>query len=156
MPYAVPDDVRGVLAGSELLAGTAASLTDTDLVTAIDEAQQEVDGRLAARYAVPFTDPPPAVVASVTRDIAAWLATLTWRRGEPIAATEPAALRYQRAEGLLGQLASGNLSLDVDPAPVAASQAAVANRYDGDLFGPDDFGLGPAPAGWGRWPDRAW
>lgn len=149
-PYVIPQDVRDTLAGTESLTGTAAGLTDDDLTQAIEEAQTEIDGRLVGRYDTPFTDPPTLVVA-LTRDIAAYLATLTQRRGEPIAANEPIQLRYNRAQTLLAQAASGALPLAVpgaDPGQTEGETEAgvVANRYDGDLFGPADFGLATVPS----------
>ena len=152
--YVDVDQVRRVLAGSENLSGTAAGLSDEDIADAISRAQTEVDGRLAVRYATPFTDPPQMVV-DITLDVAAYLATLTSRRGEQVQAAEPVALSYQRAQSLLGQVAGGQIPLTVlDQTETANSTVETHNPYDGDLFQPDDFGLGLAPVGWvsGQWP----
>jgi len=147
VPYLQPDDVRLILAGTENAAGTAASLTDNDLTDAIAEAQDEVDGRLAARYETPF-DAPPTVVVNITRDIAAYLATLTYRRGDPIQPTETVQLRYNRAQNLLGQAANGTLPLLLPGGTPGQTEgenepADVENPYDGDLFQMRDFGIGP-------------
>lgn len=130
-----PDGARGP--------GTAACLSDDKLQEAIDEATSEVDGRLAVRYSTPFADPAPALVANITRDVAAYLATLTHRKGNPMAQDDPVRLRYARASTLLAQLVSGGVSLDVGLNPPAdEAQVVVVNPYEGDLFTMDDFGLG--------------
>lgn len=146
LTYIDVNDLKNALAGTENLAGTAATLSDTDLADAIAEAQAEVDGRVVARgYTVPFTDPPDLIV-TVTRDISAYLATLKYRRGEPIAANEPIALRYTRAEQLLAQVASGAITLQASAggAEQNTPQAAVVNPVDGSLFTLDDFNIGVA------------
>jgi phage gp36-like protein len=149
VPYLDPADVRLILAGTENAAGTAASLTDNDLTDAISEAQDEVDGRLAARYDTPFTDP-PTVVVNITRDIAAYLATLTYRRGDPIQPGETIQLRYNRAQNLLSQAANGTFPL---PLPggggdEAAAANVVNNPTSGDLWTEQDFHLVQRPAQW--------
>jgi len=139
--------LRDVLGGTENLAGTAASLSDDDLTSAIDQAQAEVDGRLAVRYETPMTNPPQLVI-DLTADIAAYIATLVYRRGEPIVPGEPILLRYQRAEALLAQAAAGTLTLPTDTTtPTADGSPTVVNPIDGDLWCAADFGLAPAQ-GW--------
>src|SRR3954463_10997354 len=129
MSYATPATVREALAPEgDTGAATAAALTDEQLSDAIAEAQSEVDARLAQ---APFADGSvPGVVSSITRDVAAYLATLTHRRGNPLPSDHPVALRYLRAEQLLGQGAAGNLELGGD-AGSGSSEAQVANPYEG-------------------------
>lgn len=119
VPYCLPSDVRDVLAPDGALSegqGTAASLSDRELSLAISDAQAQIDTALAsatALYPVPFTAGVPPLVVGLTRDIAAYLATLTWMKGSSsaVAADKPVALRYQRATTLLGQLADDTLVL---------------------------------------------
>jgi phage gp36-like protein len=143
-----------ILAGTGNLPGTAAALADADLTSAIDQAQAEVDGRLAVRFTTPFVDPPQLVV-DITADIAAYVATLVYRRGEPIAAGEPILLRYQRAQALLSQAAAGTLALPAtQAAPTGEGQPTVVNPIDGDLWCPADFRLTRVPAPFDAWWDR--
>lgn len=145
-PYLLPADVRNVLAGTAALTGSAATLSDDDLFEAIFEAQSEVNARLAARYTVPFADDVPPLVISITRDIAGYLATLTYRRGEPVQTGDPVLLRYTRAQALLTQAANGNLVLPIADGIATGNEAAtanavVANPVDGDLWTVNDFDL---------------
>lgn len=160
--YLDPADLRTTLAGSTDTSGTAATLSDDDLYDAIWEAQAEVDGRLGERFNTPFTNP-PALVVNITRDIAAYLATLTYRRGEAIGQTEPIQLRYARAETMLQQAAIGVLMLTVpgsDPTETVGggSEAVVVNPTSGPLWTERDFALTQTPSGvdslttWPIWP----
>lgn len=142
-PYLMAQDLREALAGTENLAGTAATLSDNDLADAIRKAQAEVDAKLGTRgYTVPFTDPPELVI-DITTDIAAYLATLTYRRGEQINRDEPVSLAYTRAEQMLTQITSGAATLQAPGGAVEAASAAgvVVNPVAGDLWGPADFDL---------------
>jgi phage gp36-like protein len=145
--YCNPDDVRAVLAGNATTTGTAATLSDDDLWGAIEEAQTEVDGRLASRYQTPFLTP-PALAVTITRDIAGYLATLTYRKGAVLQPGDPTLLRYQRAQALLTQAAAGNLGFPEAPAETAAGEPTVANPIDGDLWTADDYRLRTIPAAW--------
>jgi len=146
--YVTASDVRAVLARDtstpEAMQGTAASLPDTDVTAAIVSAQAQVDGRLSARYATPFPDPAPQLVADITRDIAAYLCDLTYRQGLDYESDrDPVILRYQQALGQLQMIASGDIDLPVVPGTTESGGLMRAvNRYDGDLFRMDDFGLG--------------
>lgn len=152
MAYLDATALRNILGGTENLAGTAASLSDDDLTSAVDQAQAEVDGRLAVRYTTPFVDPPQLVI-DITGDIAAYVATLVYRRGEPITAGESILLRYQRAQALLAQAASGALALPAAQAvPTSDGEPTVVNPIDGDLWCPADFGLAPVSTPFGPWP----
>lgn len=143
MPYLMAADLRAALAGSENLTGTAASLADEDLDDAIRKAQAEVDAKLGIRgYTVPFTGPPELVI-DITTDIAAYLATLTYRRGEQISRDEPVSLAYTRAEQMLSQITSGAATLQAPGGTVEAASAAgvVTNPVAGDLWDAADFDL---------------
>lgn len=124
---------------------TAAALTDGQIEAAIVNAQAEVDARLRGRYPVPF-DPVPALVASITLDVAAWLVTLLYREQKDIPDGDPAIRRYERAQCLLRDIATGMADLDAGdggaPAPRTGGGLGPAiPRRDGDLFGAANFGL---------------
>lgn len=153
--YTTPEAVRGVLTrDSDDPDGTAATLDDPVIQAQIDAAQAEIDARLAGRYQTPFTDTVPPLVASLTVDIAQYLANLVYRQSEDLAAEDPSVLRYQRAVQLLKDLGSGAADLpgeggggDVTP----SGRATVRNPYEGNLFGLDTWGLG-----YRRRADRGW
>lgn len=154
-PYVNPDDVRQALAGSPTLPGSAAALSDDDLFEAIYEAQAEVNGRLEGRgYTTPMVDT-AGLVVQITRSIAGYLATLTYRRGEPIAQGDPVLLRYQRAQALLKDISSGILPLAIPGGggeSAASSDAVVVNPVDGDLWSAADFDLRERVPAWPAWP----
>jgi phage gp36-like protein len=141
MPYAKPDDVREALVaeGRDAAGGTAAALSDEALQDAITEATAEVNGRVKGD---PYPDPAPPLIAAVTRDIAAYLATLTFRKGNPLPPDHPVRLRYMRAEQLLGEIAKGNVDLPDSPSGPVKSRASVFNPYEGSLWDLETLGIG--------------
>lgn len=155
MAYTTLTDVRNVLsAEGKADTATAASLSDGALQAAIDDATAEVNVRLAARYDVPFDDdrlgqarPVPDVVRTLTRDIAAYKATLTYRRGAPLDQYDPSVLRYNAADKLLTAIVRGTATLSMDNSPsadqAAATEGATFNRNTGPLFTETDMGVGP-------------
>lgn len=152
MPYAVPDDVRGVLAPDLTVpGGTPAELADDTLTERITAAAAQVDASLAARYNVPFPDTAiPRLVKDLTVAIAAYLASLTWRRSVDLTTGDPLVLRYQWATGLLTALSKGEIDLPDIPGttePVKQRGATVVQPYDGEMFQLRNFGLAVAPEG---------
>lgn len=146
MSYTDPATVRLALSpgGDEADQGSAASLGDPDLLAAIADATNEVDGKLAGRYQVPFSDPAPDQVQTLTTDIACYLATLTARRGDPLLSGDPVLLRYTRAEQLLAQLQSGTMVL---PGATGGSDAneLMPVWTDTDVDCLPSWGLAPSP-----------
>lgn len=145
MPYTAIDDLRLALnPGGVQSPANASDLSDDELADAISEAQTEVDARLSGRYTVPFADGAvPAAVALVTRDLAAFEATLRHRGTNPgtIPDDHPVRLRQQRADRLLTALSKGESEAG---GKGSAAPVEVANVYDGDLFTMADFDLGAA------------
>jgi phage gp36-like protein len=141
--YATVQDVREALApeGDFTNTATAASLLDSQLTDALVEASSEVD---AAVRGAPYTSGTiPAVVQAIVRDIAAYLATLTHRKGLELPNDHPVALRYKRAEALLAAAQAGKLDLSVPPTSEGvAGEVAIANGYEGDLFDLETMGIG--------------
>lgn len=134
-PYGDPDPSTG----------TAAGLPNEQIQQAIEQAFDEINGVVAARYSLPFSEPIPPLLESLNRDIAAYLATLTYRKNEPLSADDPVRLRYDRAEKLLLGIQSGAIEIvgaAEDVIEQEGEPAAVVNAYEGDLFTLTDFGLG--------------
>ncbi len=152
-PYSTVENLRMALAPSgvdQRTGDTAAGMTNTQLIDAINEAAGEVDLRLARRYAVPFAPVPP-IVSQLTRDIAAYTATLTHRRGNTLDADHPVRLRYTKAVELLTALANGTIEIEGASGGDDA-QATVVNVGETALFAAEDFGIWRG-YDWGR---RGW
>jgi phage gp36-like protein len=145
--YTTPNGVRLILAAEgNTDPSTAASLSDEELQEAIDEGAVEINARLGSRYSVPFAGAVPSLIEKMNRDIAAFMANLVFRRGNPVDVDDPVRLRYNRARDLLNQLAKGEVELLGASGPIAASSSEVAVEnvlYDGNLFALEDFDLGP-------------
>jgi phage gp36-like protein len=156
--YSTPAEVRLALAPS-LPSGapqqdTAAAFGDDQLNDAIREADARIDGYLRGRYSVPV-DPSAgsfAQVAAWSRDLAAYVATLTLYRNRPMENTNPAYLRYQQVMADLTAAAKGTVVLDLQPTTAAntGGYAGVVNTQPTCVFGSEDWGT-PPPMGWG-WP----
>lgn len=150
--------LRQVLApdgSTDVTLGTAASLSDAELQEAIDEAAAEINARLAGRYSVPLTAPAPVIVEKINRDLAAYMATLVYRRNIPLPAEDPIRLRYARALDLLKGIGSGVIELTTDTGALGqSSEAYVVNTigYEGDLFALEDFSLVQGPIRYGTMP----
>lgn len=142
MAYTTPNDVREALSpeGSDTIGATAASLSDQALDQHIAEASAEVDAMVKG---APFPDGEvPNVVEAITRNIAAYLATLAHRQGLQLPDDHPVALLYKRAEAMLALAAAGKLDLTQDVETVESGGVEVAQPYEGDLFVLEDFSLG--------------
>lgn len=149
-PYTTKEQVRLALArDASDVDGTAASLPDPVIMDAIAEAQSRVDTRLAGRYEVPFDPDVPAQVGFITRDIAMWLAWLTFREVRDLnTELDPIYLRYKAAEALLIDLQNGKTTLPdaPDSDPGESGEAVIAINETPDLFSACDFNL------WRSWP----
>lgn len=146
--YTTVDDLRLALSpGGTTDPGTAAVLADGELADAIAEAQQEVDARLSDRGAPFPTDAVPGLVAQITRDLAAFKATLVHRKGHPVDVSDPVRLRYDHALALLRQLGTGEVDLPGTDDETGPGAAVLLNPYEGAMFQLDDLGLGTPPYG---------
>lgn len=148
MAYTTPSAVRMVLSadGDASDPSSAAGLDDQTLAGPCQQASDEVDARLSTRYVTPFpANSTPTVVSSIATDIAAYLATLVYRKGQPVETTDPVYLRYTRSLSFLKDLTSGAAQL---PAVVAVGPGeVVVSNPTGTvaMFGPDDYDLFPTP-----------
>lgn len=162
--YCTVSDVRNALApggDASRPGGTAASLTDEQLVDAIREADTVIDLHLSSRYTIPLdevegeaTTVAPQPVRFWSRNIAAYLATLTFSRNRNIPVDEPVRLRYDQTMQYLVAVRDGRSDLNLPPvAPnTGPSDVEVINAYEGTLFGADDFHIGVG-GGYGGYPN---
>lgn len=160
MAYTTPDEVRLVLTRDLLqVAGNAASLPNETIEAEINSAQQRVDGKLALRYKVPFTDPAPTLIRDITRDVAAYLSDLTFREVRDYGSElNPVYLRYKDALALLDSIAKGETIVPGDPVPPDSEESSltVVEVYSGGQqelgsFFDDPCGRGDPPILWGRY-----
>lgn len=139
------------------------SLSDQQFVDAIDEAEGTIRAFLRKRYTIvptsideellPISEPTtitprdvaPAPLRSWTRDIAAFLATLTHRKGRDIKEDDPVRLRYNMVIGYLTAVRDHKMDLnlpDVTDDVDSTGDVTVVNQYEGQLFDLTDLGLG--------------
>lgn len=131
---------------------TAGTLNEDQITDAINEADSIVDLHVSARYTVE-QDPADTSVAKapfryMSRNIAAYLITLTYRRTKAVDERDPVELRYRETMAMLVAIRDGNLDVPgATPADSATSeQVFVYNQYEGKMFYPQDMGLGPSPS----------
>lgn len=148
MSYVTVEQVRRKLApGGVQDESTAAQMADDEIEEAIVDAQSEVDGHLVDRFTVPFEeDEVPELVVSITKAIAAYLATLTHSRNSALPENHPTWLAYTRASTLLERLGRGILDLDTSDgdSTVIPADPLVVNVSDDQLFDRTTV-LGPLP-----------
>lgn len=165
MTYVVPLDIREAVAPDGSTTGTCAELTDDQLQRTIVRAQQLVDGITG----VVFGDANvPELVAGLVLALAAYYATLAYRKGLPLSADHPIRLQYDDAQTTLRGIKAGQIKFEPDApvtdSPPVSAKPRVRNPYPqqiAQLFTLDDAGLtvrtggrhGPdiEPSNWDGW-----
>lgn len=141
------DDVRDTVRGSATDTGTAAELDDDTINRAIAAQQAIVEAYARTRWP---DDQAPELVKSLVRDLAAYDATLVYRKGKDLSAYDPIYLRYQEARQVLTDIAAGRVQIEPDPDQPGTGEggrATVINPYEGRLFDRTDMGLHSDPYG---------
>ena len=172
MPYSTVAAVRLALYPADYDAAnppttasnTAADLSNAQIQDAIAEADSKIDSYIGGRYQVPVaanTDGSlPHPIDFWSRSIAAYLATIVFRRSADFTDNDPVARRYNATLADLVSVRDGKSTLMIpDTASLANAEGAGApvNPYVGSLFAPEDFSLGYSgpnafiPGVWGRW-----
>lgn len=153
--YVTADEVRVVVTRSAFRqANTTGALPDEAIEAAIEEAQAGVDAKLRTRYTLPLAEPVPALVKSVTRDIAAFLATLTYRQEKDIPDGDPIIRRYERAKLQLCKIVEGIVDLDGGdggesmPRTHGGMGRPIQPRAESALFTAGNFGLTATDSVW--------
>lgn len=141
MAYSTVAEVRLLLQGVDNSPATDYDLTGGLLTNAqieadIVDADAEIDTALGDRYTVPFPTPVPALINSLSINIAAYLSDLRFRGGKEHASElSPFYLRYQRARALLESLASGAGELPGGEIPDGGDGGGIViNPYEGVMF----------------------
>lgn len=160
--YCSVRDVRLALtprADSTNTVETAAGLPDWQIEDAIAEAEGVVDSFIATRYTITTveveeTDPEnplttwvwvvaPSPLRGWTRDIAAFLAALTFRKNKDLGEDDPIRLRYNHVMMMLKDVRDRKMDLTLPAADGGDDQGVhVENLYDGKMFEFEDVGLG--------------
>ena len=161
MAYCSANDVRRALTGSAtagiLPSNTAADLDDEALEDSANEASAIVDSYIDGPYDTTIETIPP-VVSFWTRDIAAYYATLVWRRSKAPVPNDPVILRYDNAMKMLEGVAAGTITiigpegLEDQPTVVNPDQTQAATLFrpwNFDLTGRGEY-LGMY-SGWPLW-----
>lgn len=140
---------------------TAADLDDKQIDDAIAEADALIDGQLALRYETPFVlgdgvdgHAPTHPIDYLSRNIAAYNATLTYRKGQDLDDNDPVMLRYRDSIKFLTDVRDGKAALPQGfptqgadgVGPITAGNPI--NPNPGPLFGRDDFDIAPIGASW--------
>ena len=156
MAYSTPAMVRkAILPSSDgsqptapNLSHTAADLSDPELADAIAEADSTIDGALSGRYAVPVANDGsgnvPHPIDYWSRNLAAYIATLSYRGSQDFSDDDPIARRYRMTQDAINMVATGKASLPLPSQTGTNSQVGVHSAYNpyvGDLWTPDDFNL---------------
>jgi phage gp36-like protein len=122
MPYATQADLEERFGADELTQLTDrvnAGVPDASIVArALADADAEIDGYLASRYALPLAAVPP-VLARIACDIARYR---LWEDR----ASEEVRLRYEDARRLLESIARGQVSLGLPAISAAPALAEVS------------------------------
>lgn len=160
-----PEDDDGDTTTDDVITGTAADLTNAQLLDAIAEADSLIDSYIGGKYVVPVINqadgtPYPATPHPLdfwSRNIAAYNATLTNSRRQDFADTDPVARRYNATMIALTAVRDGKSVLSI-PENSAGDNSTVGagpvfNNYGpGALFPTCDFDINPplfpVPSGW--------
>jgi phage gp36-like protein len=122
MAYSTEDDILTQISQAELAQLTSESddAVDHDVVDkAIADADAEIDGYVAVRYAVPL-DPVPALIGKLSARIA--LYNLFSRRSNRLGeVNETVKDNYDRAVKVLESISKGSVTLGVASSPAASS-----------------------------------
>lgn len=161
MAYSTPEMGRKALVPSsdgsqpQTPTNTAADLGDDQWLDAIAEADSEIDAMIGRFYKTPVDpgvgDIAPQPINFWSRNIAAYKATLSYRKTQDLSDRDPVTLRYQATMDALRMVNQGTAKIEI-PLNVGDSRAEGAspayNPYIGDLWSPEDFHLSPGDDGW--------
>lgn len=156
MGYSTPADVRSAVSpdladpAQPSTDQTAARLDDTKLDDAIAQADSRIDSYISRYYVTPVPGDGgspevfPDAVRFLSRDLAAYFATLTVRKSQDLTPNDPVARRYADAMALLTGVRDGKATLDI-PTPTQDGdvQAGVGQPINQEavMFNQGDFGL---------------
>lgn len=159
--YCTVRDVRAALTpgadASPEQKDTAAGLADWQIEDAILEAEGTLLAYIATRYVITTDeveeeDPDnpgdfwvstvaPSPIRGWTRNIAAFLAALTFRKNKDLGEDDPIRLRYRHTMTMLEAVRDRKMDLPLGGASADDQGVHVENLYEGHLFDMVDVGL---------------
>lgn len=165
MTYVAPLDIREAVAPDGSFTGTCAELSDDQLQRSILRAQQLVDGITGVVFG---DENAPELIKGLVLALAAYYATLAYRKGLPLDPNHPIRLQYEDAQTTLRGIKGGQIQFEpsapntdsppVSPKPRVRNPGALQVAQ---LFTLDDAGLtvrtggrhGPEiePSNWDGW-----
>lgn len=155
---------------------TAADFTDAQLLDFIAEADATINSLIGRFYAVPVPLVTQgdidsglgggAALGAVahpvdywSRNLAAYFATLSYRRNQDLAETDPVVRRYNATMAALNDVAGGRSRLSLRDNTTSAAGVgaggAINPTYTGNLFDARDFNLVPVNEAWPFVPDSS-
>jgi hypothetical protein len=137
--YATLADLRLTMDGTDAGSGTAAQLTDAQLNLALQAASNRVSvyaGNIFDGSSQQAT--PPDIFHDLTLDLAAFWATVTYRKSKAIAPDDPVRLRYNDAQGILNAVRDGKLRLDIRAPGGPGEEIGVVINNIPNVFNGDD------------------
>lgn len=154
--YSSIADVRAALApgSSAVNPATAASLSEDQITSQINEADGVINAYIGVRYDIPQDPSDLSVAVSPirwwSRTIAAFLATLVYKQNKDVGPDEPIRLRYREVMGFLEDIRDGKMDLNLaeSTATTSSGEVYVFNQYEGDLFSKDQFFIDKADGSW--------
>jgi phage gp36-like protein len=137
--YASLEDLRLTMDGTDSGTGTAAQLTDAQLTLALQAASNRVSvyaGNVFDGSSAQAT--PPDIFHDLTLDLAAFWATVTYRKSKALAPDDPVRLRYNDAQNILNAVRNGKLRLDVQPPGSVGEEVGVVINNIPNIFNSGD------------------
>ena len=123
--YCTQADIEARFGVAELIQLTDRNRTGTvdavAIARAIDDAEAEIDGYLAGRYALPFTTVPP-VLTRLSCDIALYHLFSARRGGGVI---DDVRNRYKDVVRVLENISTGKITLGTPPAPAGRDDVVM-------------------------------
>lgn len=131
--------LKQVLSSTDAGTGTAAQLSDAQLTIALTAASNRVSAYIGTVYdsSTPQATP-PAMLADLTLDLAAWWATTYYAKNKEMGTQHPVVLRYTEAMKVLEDARAGRVRLDVGPPGVIGSQTGKVINNIPAIFTGDD------------------
>lgn len=106
---------------------SAATLSDEKLEEFIATAERRVDLFIGQKYVLPLAEPVDPILGDLATAVAAYEATLAFYGSTDIQEDDPVIRRYKDARGMLGQLSTGLLRLQVTET-IVSDEPVVYNR----------------------------
>lgn len=169
--YCQPGDVRTILQGLGVIpnpgSGTAAELTDAQIMEAITEASSVVTGYVGTNYEADQWNPNPVVppmVRTLSVRLAAYYSTLIYRKGKDLTPTDPVYLMYQDVRSVFADIVTGKIEVNPGRPNEAPEHQGQVRQTVPKIFVPSDSGtkirsgqVDPAgSAAWGGYSPSPW